>query len=305
MKSLEVQALRKVEVFKNKTLAEILALCEDGNNPDAAKYRDILFKSRDSLLALFEVYMTRDIGAPFREEPDATQQRNEFITILNRRQDIQTATECENFFTAMVRGFSWDYVVTLPWPPNDDDMHIIMPRMATFKPAHFHHIPVLFTGTLPTQDCMGVLFDYEILTTDDEGREASSYPTMTMTWKLDKDVLGDKKFTATLYKELVSVMYGDKTVRDPGSKRGYRVTVEIDLLRDGDPLMILEQQYPDFDATQDIVKALVDYNLNVTIPHRQGEQEGKIYIKVYMSIAGQREVMVVETGIGMAPFLMQ
>jgi hypothetical protein len=202
MKSLKSQALSKLPILTNKTLIEILRLCEDENN---AMLCQMIF-TREGLFALFEGYMT---GTPNANSYIKT--RIELRNILEFRQDIQTDTQCEHFFKAIVQGFKWDYIMTLSGPHRDENYFSAHSRLGHGDVIEGPKLEL--QGTLPEVGCLGLCLGLDVSFEDfhyddggflDDFDEMNPNPPTILVWPPSMRIASDAKVRKILFTSLLN-----------------------------------------------------------------------------------------------------
>ena len=195
-------SISSLDLFKNKRLSEIHVLCQD-ESPNGAMYRDVLFRSRETLFALFDTYMSIT-NVDNRHVHIARDQRALFKKILLRREDIQTSSQCWNFFIGLIASVMWNYILVIGKKPEIDDLYSIIPRNNCFIVDHSEWYNAVFMGILPNPGCRGILFNAEIEIGTDEDETRDQQTTTIVVLDGDHPPLLTTKFKKMMYEELIS-----------------------------------------------------------------------------------------------------
>lgn len=298
--NLQVRALGKIIELRNKSLIEIVEMCEN-ENPIC----NVLFTSREALFAFFENYML-DVAPEFQNR--ATKQRNEFKSALASRMDIQSQSECRNWFIAFTRGFIWSYNVIGPLDSDDGPEFICQP-----KNGRFNNYPDTleynchFQGTLPDEESSGIVF---VSTIESEHLLEENIVTPVM-WKNTQDV-NDASFKANMYAQLLHGIdrnFGYKVSNNFTNVENFMAEIIIAEIPGQADLSVTTEVDPD-NFIQEVAAILAEFDYDVTAQLQypdgpDGDRTG-INIVVYQSIdlARNRGKRVFSIYAALCPFRM-
>lgn len=153
MRSLKSMAVMKIPNLNMKSFREILEMCDDENPERASAICDVLFSSRDALFSLFKDYMNSPT-LPQATRNRHTTTRKRLLKELWYRQDVQSATQCEQFFKALIRGFKWEYAIIKSLPEEDYIYLRACPQFLDDKRRPSRRFE--FYGTIPDEDAIGI-----------------------------------------------------------------------------------------------------------------------------------------------------
>jgi hypothetical protein len=249
MKSLQPLSIAKTRELQNLTLAEVVERCRDDSG-----FCNALFSSREALLAFFDGYMKGDVNI---REVERLNYSDIFKSMLLKRDDVNSSSELKDWFTALARGFVWEYKMdpSINW--------VAVPKFSDARGSIFE---IKLYGTLPCEDCIGVQFDtyvsYRPARYRDEQRRPTGIMLSNFIIRSDRevDVRFDQTYKTLMYTELCKDI-NDKLRRiNFGFRKeifkGTRLVVNIE------DIMVLRVRLTNEDFWPLVVEALLASNLD-------------------------------------------
>lgn len=264
MKSLQALAIAKTAELQNLTLGEIANQCQDD-----AGFCNALFSSREAVLSFFDGYMKGSADVP---DLSRSRMSDRLKSMLKRRDDVNTSSELKAWFTALARGFVWEYIVD----PNID--WIAVPRFSDLRKDAV--VDIKLYGTLPCENCIGFQFEthafYE-LGKNERMVHGLTHSDFIIRSDREIDARFDRKYKMSMYAELCKDIDAKLRLLNFSFRKqkftGRRLVVIIDGQIDVRLNLVNE------DIWSPVVNALVDSNIDFL--NQDDQQDPVLEVKIY------------------------